>query len=74
MAGLSSLQDVAAELDSDEEEFEDEDENGVPISKEIQEKATAAKYFIEQSYDNLFKDLRQRAERYGYFQDPLKFV
>lgn len=33
------------------------------VSSEAQERAAAYKYFIEQRFANLFKDIRQRAER-----------
>ena len=46
---------MAAATKKEEEELE--------ISKVTIDKSTAAKFFIEQCYENLFKDLRQRAER-----------
>eukprot|EP01096_Ripella_sp_DP13-Kostka_P007842 TRINITY_DN2896_c0_g1_i1.p1 TRINITY_DN2896_c0_g1~~TRINITY_DN2896_c0_g1_i1.p1 ORF type:complete len:544 (+),score=236.51 TRINITY_DN2896_c0_g1_i1:111-1634(+) len=35
----------------------------IDVARETLEKATATKYFIEQFYENLFKDLKERANR-----------
>eukprot|EP01095_Lingulamoeba_sp_RSL-Kostka_P014834 TRINITY_DN6622_c0_g3_i1.p1 TRINITY_DN6622_c0_g3~~TRINITY_DN6622_c0_g3_i1.p1 ORF type:complete len:489 (-),score=161.43 TRINITY_DN6622_c0_g3_i1:146-1612(-) len=41
----------------------DNNDEDLGCSQETLEKSTACRFFIEQSYENLFKDLRQRAER-----------
>ena len=42
------------------------------ISSETKERAEAYKYYLEQSYANLFKNLRQRAERRQQFQKTME--
>jgi hypothetical protein len=48
-----------------DEDYDSGDELAMHFSKATIERAAAAKFYIEQCYEDLFKTLHQRSERYG---------